>query len=173
MLKRGFALVEIMTVVGIIGLISAITVPNFIKARSAAQEAVCFKDRNTLEEQDSLFFLQEGRHTDKLEELVQFGYMKKLPVCPNKGTLSWTSNDSQNPYYKTFLRCSVHGLTLSVGGTALVDVNGSDYAGSSGRWTKMGTDIVTYWGNQWVDYKFNFEEGGRKYKLSVSAKNNA
>lgn len=85
--NRGFTLVEIMIVVAIIGLLAAIAIPNFIRARTTAQKATCI---NNLRQIDGA--IQSWALENKLGQAspVKFtdisGYLKSAVVCPSGGT---------------------------------------------------------------------------------------
>ncbi len=58
--KKGFTLVEIMIVVAIIGLLAAIAIPNFVKARESAQTNACISNLKQIEGAIVLYNLDTG-----------------------------------------------------------------------------------------------------------------
>jgi prepilin-type N-terminal cleavage/methylation domain-containing protein len=85
--KAGFTLVEIMIVVAIIGLLAAIAIPNFVKARQTAQTNACINNLRIIDAAKQQWALEKGQQssatptdTDIEPYLGRAGTV--MPLCP-------------------------------------------------------------------------------------------
>jgi prepilin-type N-terminal cleavage/methylation domain-containing protein len=91
--KAGFTLVEIMIVVAIIGLLAAIAIPNFVKARATSQANACINNMRQIDAAAQEFALEKGKTTGAtitmntdLTPYIKLNSNGSIPPCPAGGT---------------------------------------------------------------------------------------
>jgi len=81
--KSGFTLVEIMIVVAIIGLLAAIAIPNFVRARESAQLNSIANNLRILEGAKEQWALEQKKATtDAVSTTELTGYLKNNTLIP-------------------------------------------------------------------------------------------
>ena len=109
--NAGFTLVEIMIVVAIIGLLAAIAIPNFVRARTTSQQNACINNLRQMSGAVQQYALENKQAaganvtTTLIQPYIKLDASGNLPACPAGGTYAVTTVDA-NP------TCTINGHVL-------------------------------------------------------------
>src|SRR5580692_456212 len=121
--ESGFTLVELMIVMLIISVLAAVAIPMFEASLRNAREAALKEDLHVMRDAIDSYTMDKNKAPQSLDDLVQSGYLKRIPVDPMTHTAdTWqTSSDD-----------SLTDLDQTEGG--INDVHsGSDATGTDGQ----------------------------------------
>ncbi|MFO0773276.1 MAG: prepilin-type N-terminal cleavage/methylation domain-containing protein [Nitrospiraceae bacterium] len=79
---RGFTLIELMTVVSILGILATLAVPSYQATVTKAREAALRQDLFTLRDVLDQHRADQGKYPSSLADLLKAGYLRQIPTDP-------------------------------------------------------------------------------------------
>ena len=92
----GFTLMELIIVISIMAILVAIAVPNFTSSIKRSREAVLRQNLFTLRSVISQYTLDKQKAPQSLQDLIQAGYLKQIPVDPITDQANWTVDQEED-----------------------------------------------------------------------------
>jgi len=124
--SRGFTLIELMIVISLILILVSISIPAYNTSILRAKESVLMQNLFTLRSLISQYTLDKQKAPQALEDLVQAGYIKQIPIDPFTGKNdSWTVDQED---YSLSVDQQETGITDVHSGSALISSSGTAYS---------------------------------------------
>jgi len=123
--EGGFTLIELIIVMAIIGILSVIAIPSFVQSVKKAKEAALKEDLHTMRNAIDSYTVDKEKAPQGLDDLVQAGYLKSLPVDPmTNRSDSWMTSESDT---MTDINETQGGLDDVHSGSEAVATDGTTY----------------------------------------------
>ena len=95
--ERGFTLLELMIVISILVILALIAMVQYNKTVLAAREATLREDLFQMNRMIDQYAADKGKLPQSLQELVDAGYMREIPIDPITDDRDWQPEFGDDP----------------------------------------------------------------------------
>ncbi|MFL6211318.1 MAG: type II secretion system protein [Pyrinomonadaceae bacterium] len=95
--SRGFTLLELMIVISIIIVLAVIVLPQYMRTVQQAKESVLRDDLYQMRKMIDQYAADKGKLPQSVDDLVQAGYIREMPVDPMTDRAEWNPTMGADP----------------------------------------------------------------------------
>lgn len=96
--EGGFTLIELVVVMAIIAILASLAIPIFTAQIQKAKEAVLKEDLHVIRNAIDSYTMDKGKAPQSLDDLVQAGYLRSIPVDPMTNSNDTWVTDTGDTY---------------------------------------------------------------------------
>lgn len=95
---HAFTLIELLVVMAVIALLLTIALPRYMHSTDRAKEAVLKENLVQMRQAIDQYYADRGRYPDRLEDLVEHKYLRRVPQDPiTESTVTWLMVSPREP----------------------------------------------------------------------------
>jgi general secretion pathway protein G len=126
--QAGWTMIELLIVISIIMILSAIALTSWRNSVTLAKEAVLRSDLMMMREAIDQYYADKGKYPDSLQSLVSESYLRALPKDPfTNSTDSWQTEEAEPQPGSNTAEPGVFDVKSGASGTATDGSNFSDW----------------------------------------------
>lgn len=123
--EHGFTLFELMIVMAIIAILVSVAVPSYVNAVKHGREAALRQDLWVMRQAIDSYTVDKEKAPQSLDDLVQAGYLKQIPVDPTTGSADTWMPDSSDTLMD--VDQTAGGINNVHSGSQAIATDGSSY----------------------------------------------
>ncbi len=110
--RRGFSLMELFVAMAVLAVLASFAMPRYAEVIERTKSTECQVSRANAQRAEEIYIGQNEGRVASTQELVQKGYLDRMPRCVAGGSLVWLST---NPVK---MACSLHDASPAAAATA-------------------------------------------------------
>ena len=119
--QKGFATLEVIMMVVVIGILATIAVPRFTDVTTKANTAKIQSDLSTIDTAIQMYYMEKNSYPSQISDLVDNGYLMDEPKPPTGKAYMKNSDDTSTKFTAQDINSTATSYGINTKGRATLD----------------------------------------------------